>query len=1004
MQNSTLSPFQVFHMVMAVIGPETLDYLGAHLTHVLEECKAATGISFNISKHDYCVLKGELEAIKGAYMIINQFMENMMKTHQPYIPCSSGIQSSAVTGSASMTEKVDAVGEAEGLKYPQKGDYLIQSPSVGDIMKPTTERESKTAADPEEPSSILNQITLDSVAEPTIIDMNMDHVPDNSSGCQILLKNEGFKNNEKVCEEMVINSGNVPAGEKPEAIQPNGYVGLSGDSVLNTTWEHSHDVNVLMGLDKIGGCTMSMSVTETSTGDLITVSELSTDPETVVNKVRHSVGPVAQMKLGQKPAHLHQSSDYQCKETPQTDFTTTTARTWNLRRKRSTYRDYQSRMDALVKPWTKRGEDGSIGDNEMVLKEEVSDEEYGESSRKSYMDDTTYEPDGKLAKLDLEGKDRSNVVKRKRGRPRKIPLKRDDVVFLAPKPGNDPQTAVEDEAKAEIVFDMKIPLVEDNDVAVSGHVDRNPKGDTDNTEAEVVVDTQTLFSEGKCVAVANSGTSASGNSLLGDIISKLVENVPESKCSDDTFEASDDTKMDATSSALALALIGKKTSASEFSAANKGNKVDSLENKSNVDLDVIKDDETGDIKLSLSVSFPKLNIKLVRRANRRQIVKNNKKYTCEFCGVFFKRCGELTRHRLVVHNMNRAPRVKTVCDICGKEMRQKHLKAHIAAVHKNEKPWECNVCQKTFSTHSYLNYHLSTHKGAEERARPHLCSICGRGFYKISQLQDHHNAHTGSRPYKCSICNKTFPYRSAIGKHMIVHSQSKPYECHICHKMFKSKDYLRNHHITHEPQTYPCPGCKRIYSYRHSLLIHSRRCPGAEGNPQSELDVDLPINQRYMCGYCQEIFYDLETVQEHLTQHVQQETTTAEELMQSLAGAEPVTEEQAATIQLETCTVITQNDVCIIEEDGLDPESTVIVQDGLVPESTVFVQEDGTPVLVQAEAVYCDGVQAESVLVSNQDQVALPESANIPVTVTAEIQTSEGAVLEVPVVLQSSQA
>ncbi|XP_064641407.1 uncharacterized protein LOC135496177 [Lineus longissimus] len=994
---------KVYHMVMAVIGPETLDYLGTHVRSVLEECQATTGVSYNMSEHNYCVLKGDLEAITNSNAMIDEFMDNIRKNPHFYDNISLGITTGTLAESVTETEKpVFVGGKSLGLECVEQGDDVkLTCESTGEIVacdenSDIPSRGDVTSDIPEQDPVLVGQsLDNDTNIEPLrdasveqASDPDIELVISTGSGRKLLGSDEEVKSVEELCEQVKANVQLMPAeaesfvgkgeGGETDKLQETGTV---DSSCSKTVCIPRPDVAASLDSERIE-CVISV-IEASSMSDRENILKSSRVPTAVESVVEDSDCSVTPKKRGRKPktskACVDTTTADKCSKTKdQTQVTPSSTR--SLRRKRSTYRDYQSRMDALVKPWTKKtnwDEDGYVSENDMVIKEEISDEEFGTRSRKRGLEDALYEPDAKLAKLDIGAKDGAAVIKRKRGRPRKTLLKSYVVEFM---PGADENRLDEESGKAEVVFDVKNPAVPTGEGAVSDSVTKQRRGDVHvgDVQTGAMFDTQTPV--GDPVVTGEES------------LEVPVTTVRESEEPDD-MKASD-----SNTSALAAALLGKKMS--ESISPIKANKVSNLEEKSNVELDVIKDDKTGDIKLSLSVSFPKPNVKPIRRINRRQLVKGLKRYQCEVCDLVFQRCGQLTRHRLVTHGLTRAPRPKAVCDICGKEMRRKHLKAHIAAVHKSEKPWECDICQKSFSTHSYLKYHMSTHKDAEDRARPHLCSVCGRGFYKISQLQDHLNAHTGSRPYKCGICNKTFPYRSAIGKHMTVHSQDKPFECHICHKTFKSKDYLRNHQITHEPQSHPCPNCKRVYSYRHSLLMHCRRCPGTEGNQEEELDLEMPVNQCYMCGYCQEIFYDLETVQEHLTQHVQQEATTAEELMLSLASAEAVTEEQAAAIQLEAG--IHHNDAKVIE-DGLVPQSTVIVQDGLGNESTVYVQEDGTPVLLQGEAVFGDSDQGECVLVSDQDQVALAES-NIPLTVTAEVQTSEGTVLGVPIILQSSQA
>ena len=69
-------------------------------------------------------------------------------------------------------------------------------------------------------------------------------------------------------------------------------------------------------------------------------------------------------------------------------------------------------------------------------------------------------------------------------------------------------------------------------------------------------------------------------------------------------------------------------------------------------------------------------------------------------------------------------------------------------------------------------------------------------FRQRSNLVRHKRIHTGDKPYECEICKKTFINSSALAMHKRVHTGEKPYSCDVCQKSYVQSSKLSKHNKT----------------------------------------------------------------------------------------------------------------------------------------------------------------------------------------------------------------
>ena len=194
-----------------------------------------------------------------------------------------------------------------------------------------------------------------------------------------------------------------------------------------------------------------------------------------------------------------------------------------------------------------------------------------------------------------------------------------------------------------------------------------------------------------------------------------------------------------------------------------------------------------------------------------------KKFQCEICQASFFQKTHLKNH-IVLHENGEYHECK---ECQQKFLRKTDLQKHQKSVHFIDSPLHCSTCGGQFLDAHKLEVHRKTH--AHERKE--LCGLCGEKFEDKESMIAHMEEHTSAiidRPFTCNVCQKTFAQKGHLNRHIKCHSGEADLVCFVCSKQCKNKADLEQHHLSH----LACQVCAVVFDTRSGLEDHMSKCHG----------------------------------------------------------------------------------------------------------------------------------------------------------------------------------
>ncbi|XP_063590853.1 zinc finger protein 26-like [Penaeus indicus] len=182
--------------------------------------------------------------------------------------------------------------------------------------------------------------------------------------------------------------------------------------------------------------------------------------------------------------------------------------------------------------------------------------------------------------------------------------------------------------------------------------------------------------------------------------------------------------------------------------------------------------------------------------------------SCPHCEATWPCKRSLRDHILKIHDEAKVTKEGCLmCELCNKTFMYRNRYLNHIAQHSSEKKFECQKCNKSFSTYHALYCHNK--QVHEKHNYRHPCSMCDKVFICKAKLVEHIRTHTGEKPFVCSECNVSFAAKATFKTHMkLIHGSKSPsqklgkktpetnieyiYSCPLCHVNIKS-DQLETH-------------------------------------------------------------------------------------------------------------------------------------------------------------------------------------------------------------------
>ena len=173
------------------------------------------------------------------------------------------------------------------------------------------------------------------------------------------------------------------------------------------------------------------------------------------------------------------------------------------------------------------------------------------------------------------------------------------------------------------------------------------------------------------------------------------------------------------------------------------------------------------------------------------VYSDNNIYCAEHKCDFFTKIDneELTNHMITVHKYGEYNCENPPCNYVGHSQKNLNIHKVMHTTQPNKTHFhKCPICETSFRTQANLDSHLRIHNNDLD-----LCHYCPFCYEKSDNYKRHLKNHFGIKDFECDRCDKTFTTNSGLKQHHELHD-GIIHCCLICNGYeTRQKDTIQHH-------------------------------------------------------------------------------------------------------------------------------------------------------------------------------------------------------------------